>query len=82
MNSFDHRRRKEMEEIWDSFEWILRKKLESLGHNIWTMRQEMKIIGVTDSMLAEFLPRQIKSLIREVIREQEKEYKGKRRVMK
>lgn len=66
MNGLDTKQR-EMREIFQSYEWLLKSKLEELDYMIRKMQGEMATFGIFPAMQGEYLPEQFERLKREVV---------------
>lgn len=61
-----------MQEIFKSFEWIIKDKMLELDQVIRAMQSEMGTFSVSPTMQAEFLPKEFERIKREVVEEQER----------
>jgi hypothetical protein len=64
-------RSKEIQEVWDSFEWLYREKLESLDYLTRQMIKEMEATGADIRTVRSFVPKKFAGLWQTVSQERE-----------
>lgn len=64
-------RHSNMQDVWDSFEWLYRQKLEELDHMTRQMIREMSYPGCDVVRIHEFVREQFADLWENVARQQE-----------
>ena len=74
--------RKEMQEVWNSFEYLIRDDLERLGFRIRAMQSEIQCIGVRKEDMNHFIQERFWHLWEEVAKEQSEKYDRRKRVEK
>jgi hypothetical protein len=62
-------RRKDMQEVWDSFEWLYREKLQSLDSMTRQMIGEMQMTGLNLTQIRRFVPKAFADLYNQVAKE-------------
>lgn len=65
----------EMQEVWDSFEWLFREKLESMDSMTRTMIREMQMTGANLTQIRRFIPQRFSGLWESVADEGERKAK-------
>lgn len=53
---------KDIEEVWDSFEWLYREKLESLDNLTRSMIKEMEDTGADYRTVRKYVPKKFEEL--------------------
>lgn len=69
----------EMQQVWNSFEWLYREKLEAIDHLTRQMIREMNYSGVSMAQIRRFVPVAFKQLWDQVASEQEGKTPERRR---
>ncbi|KIL35137.1 hypothetical protein SD71_16020 [Cohnella kolymensis] len=59
----------EMEDIYQSYEWLIRDKLEQLDHLARKMCADMGTAGFSHANYTFFIQQKVKELVAEIIRE-------------
>jgi len=68
-----------MEEVWDSYEWLLKSKLEEIDYMTRKMFQEMQFVRAKNDDIRAFLHQRFAELWERVADEQEAQAKFRRR---
>ena len=73
----------EMDRTYESFEWLLRDKVEQLDHLMFKLHQEARTVGVDNLYIGEYMRDKMCKLIDEVAakREEEERVSRQRRVL-
>lgn len=69
----NHKRPSNMEEVWESFEWLYRDKLEQLDHMTRQMIYEMSYKGCDVERIHQFIRERFAELWEAVAREKEEQ---------
>lgn len=67
----------DLEEVWNSYEWLMKTKLEELDHMARQMFKEMKLVKASDKLIRSYIERQFAELWEYVAYQQEAK-EGKR----
>lgn len=70
---------KSLEESWDSWKEIMRRKLEDLDYLARQIFQDMKVEKIPDDRIREFMSRKFAELWNEVAEEQESKHRKERK---
>lgn len=65
--------RRQMNLTWNSFEWLLREKIDQLDHLMYQMYREARGFGVTEQHYREFVRENMYQMINEVAQKREEE---------
>lgn len=64
----------EMEDIYQSFEWLLQEKLEQLDANARVMFSEMSVAGIPQDRYIPFVQQKIRELAQSIIKKEDELY--------